>query len=33
MPWFRGAIPLLIAGAIYVFQRRTMRRLQEKVAA
>ena len=32
MPWFRGAIPLLVAGVIYVFQRRTMRSLQEKVA-
>ena len=32
MPWFRGAIPLLIAGAIYVLQRRTARRFREKVA-
>jgi hypothetical protein len=30
--WIDAAIPLLIAGAIYVFQRRTMRRFQEKVA-
>jgi hypothetical protein len=32
MPWFRGAIPLLVAVAMYVFQRRTRRRFQEKVA-
>jgi hypothetical protein len=30
MPSFRGAIPLLVAGAMYVFQRRTRRRFQEK---
>jgi hypothetical protein len=32
MPWFRGAIPLLVAGVIYVFQRRTTQRFREKVA-
>jgi hypothetical protein len=32
MPWFRGAIPLLVAGLIYVFQWRTRRRFQEKAA-
>jgi hypothetical protein len=32
MPWFRGAIPLLVAGLIYVFQWRMGRRFQEKVA-
>jgi hypothetical protein len=32
MPWYRGAIPLLVAGIMYVVQRRTMRRFQEKVA-
>ncbi len=32
MPWFRGVIPLLVAGAMYVFQRRTKQRFQEKVA-
>jgi hypothetical protein len=32
MPWFRGAIPLLIAGAIYVFHRRTTQCFREKVA-
>ncbi|MGH7993770.1 MAG: hypothetical protein ACREDQ_09655 [Limisphaerales bacterium] len=33
LPWSRGLIPLLVAGAIYVFQRWTMRRFQEKAAA
>ena len=32
MPWYRGAIPLLVAGAVYVFQRRTRQRFQEKIA-
>ena len=32
MPWFRGVIPFLVAVAMYVFQRRTRRRFQEKVA-
>jgi len=32
MPWFRGAIPLLVAGAVHVFQRRTARRFPEKIA-
>jgi hypothetical protein len=32
MPWYRGAIPLLVALAMYVFQRRTIRRFQKKVA-
>lgn len=32
MPWFRGAIPLLVAGVIYVFQRRTTQCFREKVA-
>jgi hypothetical protein len=32
MPWYRGAIPLLVAGAVYVFQRRATRRFQEKIA-
>ena len=32
MPWSRGVIPLLIAGAIYAFRRRTTQRFQEKVA-
>jgi hypothetical protein len=30
--WIRAAIPLLIAGAIYVFHRRTTRRFLEKIA-
>ena len=30
--WIEAAIPLLIAGAIYAFRRRTMRRFHEKVA-
>ena len=28
MPWIRGAIPLLVAGASYAFQRRTTRQLR-----
>ncbi len=32
MPWFRGAIPLLMAGAAYFLRRRTIRRFQERVA-
>jgi hypothetical protein len=32
MPWSRGAVPLLVAGLIYVFQWRTRRRFQEMVA-
>jgi hypothetical protein len=32
MPWGRGAIPLLVAGAMYFFRRRTARRFREKVA-
>ncbi len=32
LQWVRGAIPLLIAAAICVFERRTRRRFQEKVA-
>lgn len=32
MPWGRGAIPLLVAGVMYFFQRRTKRRFQEKIA-
>ena len=31
MPWFRGMIPLLIAGAVYFFQRRTAQHYQGKV--
>jgi hypothetical protein len=30
--WIEAAIPLLIAGAIYVFRRRTKQRFQEQVA-
>lgn len=30
--WIRAAIPLLIAGAIYIFRRRTTQCFQEKVA-
>jgi hypothetical protein len=30
--WIKAAIPLLIAGAVYVFQRRTRQRFQEKIA-
>jgi H+/Cl- antiporter ClcA len=30
--WIRAAIPLLVAGAVYIFQRRTTQRFQEKVA-
>ncbi len=33
LQWLRGAIPLAVAGAIYVFQRRTTRRFQEQVPA
>jgi hypothetical protein len=29
MPWFRGAIPLLVAAAMYVLQRRTTRRFAQ----
>ena len=32
MPWFRGVIPLLVAGAVYVCQRRSSQRFREKVA-
>jgi hypothetical protein len=32
MPWIRGAIPLLVAGLIYVFPHLAMQRFQEKVA-
>lgn len=32
MPWYRGTIPLLVAPVMYVFQRRTMRRFQKKLA-
>jgi len=30
--WTRAAIPLLVAGAIYILQRRTIRRFREQVA-
>lgn len=30
--WIRAAVPLLIAGAIYAFLRRTTQRFQEKIA-
>jgi len=33
MPWIRGAVPLLVAGAVYAFQRRTIRGFRENVAA
>jgi len=32
MPWYRGAIPLLAAGAAHFFQRRAARHFQETVA-
>ncbi|MGD0086219.1 MAG: hypothetical protein ABSC24_03740 [Verrucomicrobiota bacterium] len=32
MPWFRGVIPLLVVGAVYVCQRRSRQRFQEKIA-
>src|SRR3974390_79634 len=32
MPWYRGAIPLIIALAMYVRRRRTIRRFQKRVA-
>ena len=32
MPWFRGAIPLLVAGTVYAFQWRTVQRFQKRVA-
>lgn len=32
VPWYRGAVPLLVAGAMYILQRRTIRRFREQVA-
>jgi hypothetical protein len=32
MPWYRGAIPFLVAGVMYVLQRRTMRRFRGQAA-
>lgn len=32
MPWYRGAIPLLAAGAAHLFQQRAARHFQEAVA-
>jgi len=32
LQWLRGAIPLAVAGAVYVFERRTRQRFLEKVA-
>ncbi len=32
MPWIRGAVPLLVAGAVYAFQRRTTHGFRENVA-
>ncbi len=33
MPWYRGMIPLLAAGAAYAFQQRAARRFGQRVAA
>ncbi len=32
LQWLRGAIPLAVAGAVYIFQRRMARHFQEKIA-